>query len=223
MKVNVNTIRILFILANLGITTFIVLGYLEGMGLVGGADATGGFSGSSEGGLKSPAAFVYAESDYIQPESRESRLRSVASWLMPERPAPPVPIDEGPTEPAEAEVEEPETEPGKPIEGGPLQEENWQYVHGIIFPGNPLKSWIRLEKKQENKLPTTSSSSSRFSRSRTSSSRSSSSLRRSSSSSKIRSASSENTITLVLEDRWFKDEEKGLEFYVDYVDEQKII
>ena len=183
MKVNVNTIRILFMLVNLGVTTFIVLGYLEGMGIVGGAESSGSFSGSSSGGLKSPAAFVYAESDYIQPESRESRLRSVSSWLMPERPAPPVAVDSGLTEPVEEEAEEPETEPGKPIEGGPLQKENWQYVHGIIFPGNPLKSWIRLEKKQENKSPTTSSSS-RFSRSRTSSSRSSS-LRRSSSSSKI--------------------------------------
>ena len=223
MKVNVNTIRILFILVNLGVTSFIVLGYLEGLGVVGGVDAGGGFSGSSEGGLKSPAAFVYAESDYVQPESRESRLRSVSSWLMPERPAPPVPVDSGPTKPVEEEVVEPETEPGKPIEGGPLQKENWQYVHGIIFPENPLKSWIRLEKKAENKSPTTTSSSSRFSRSRTSSSRSSSSLRRSSSSSKIRSASSENTITLVLEKRWFKDEEKGLEFYVHSVAEDEII
>ena len=222
MKVNVNTIRILFILVNLGVTTFIVVGYLEGLGVVGGADASGSFPGSSDGGLKSPAAFVYAESDYVQPESRESRLRSAASWLMPERPAPPVPVDSGPKETAEAEVEEPETEPGKPIEGGPLQKENWQYVHGIIFPENPLKSWIRLEKKDENKSPTTSSSSSRFSRSRTSSSRSST-LRRSSSSSKIRSSSSENTITLVLEKRWFKDEDKGLEFYVHSVAEDKII
>ena len=222
MKVNVNTIRILFILVNLGVTSFIVLGYLEGLGVVGGADAASGFSGSSEGGLKSPAAFVYAESDYVQPESRESRLRSVASWLMPERPAPPVPVDSGPTEPVEEPAEEPETEPGKPIEGGPLQKENWQYVHGIIFPENPLKSWIRLEKKVENKSPTTSSSASRFSRSRTSSSRSST-LRRSSSSSKIRSSSSENTITLVLEKRWFKDEEKGLEFYVHSVAEDKVI
>ena len=138
MKVNVNTIRILFILVNLGVTAFIVVGYLEGLGVVGGADASASFAGSSDGGLKSPAAFVYAESDYVQPESRESRLRSVASWLMPERPAPPAPIDSGPKETAEEEVEEPETEPGKPIEGGPLQKENWQYVHGIIFPENPL-------------------------------------------------------------------------------------
>ncbi len=224
MKVNVNTIRILFILVNLGVTSFIVLGYLEGLGVVGGADAASGFSGSSEGGLKSPAAFVYAESDYVQPESRESRLRSVASWLMPERPAPPVPVDSGPTEPVEEPVEEPETEPGKPIEGGPLQKENWQYVHGIILPGNLRDSWVRLEKKEENKSPTTSSSSSRFSRSRTSSSRSST-LRRSSSSSKIRSASSENIITLHLEDYRFKAEDKGLdfEFYVHHADENEII
>lgn len=217
MKVNVNTIRILFILANLGITAFVVLGYVEGMGFIENADAPGGSSAKE---LKNPVAFVYTEADYVQPESRESRLRSAATWLMPERPAPPVPIDTGPTEPAGEEPEEPEAPPGEPIEGGPLQKENWEYVHGIIFPDNPLKSWIRLEKKEENKPATTSSS--RFSRSRTSSSRSSS-LRRSSSSSKIRSSSSENTITLVLEKRWFKDEEKGLEFYVHDVAEDKII
>ena len=217
MKVNINTIRILFILVNLGIIAFIVIGYVEGMGLYPGDKGPDAGSGSSNDGLKSPAGFVYAEADYVQPESRETRLRSAASWLIPARPVPPTPIDSVTTGAAEEDPVEPETADGEPIEGGPLEKDNWHYVHAFIFPENPLKSWIRLEKKDENK--STPSTSSRYSRGRTSSSRSSS-LRRSSSSSKIRS---ENTITLNIEERWYVDEEKGLDFKIDSVSHNELV
>jgi len=211
---------------NLGVTVFIVTGYLGGMGLPG---ISSMFSAGSEEEaesvsveLKKPSSFKYTDKDLVQPESSESKVRASAAWLMPKPPAPPVVATE-PTDPVEEEEEEePETKDGEPIEGGPLQKDNWNYVHGIIFSETPLKSWIRLEKKDEQKTSTLPSPS-RYSRGRSSSSRSSSSIRRSSSSSKSRSASSANTITLTLEDRWFQDEEKGLDFKVHSVDADKII
>ena len=230
MNLNVNTVRILMMGVNLGVTVFIVTGYLGGMGL---PSISSMFSdGSAEEGaalsveLKKPSSFKYTDKDLVQPESAESKVRASAAWLMPKPPAPPVVATE-PTDPVEEEEEEePETKDGEPIEGGPLQKDNWNYVHGIIFSETPLKSWIRLEKKDEQKTSSLPSPS-RYSRGRSSSSRSSSrstsSIRRSSSSSKIRSASSANTITLTLEDRWFVDEEKGLDFKVHYVDADKII
>tara|TARA_B100001750_G_scaffold197125_1_gene169642 strand:+ start:1903 stop:3099 length:1197 start_codon:yes stop_codon:yes gene_type:complete len=215
---------------NLGVTVFIVTGYLGGMGL---PSISSMFSAGSEEEaasvsveLKKPSSFKYTDKDLVQPESSESKVRASAAWLMPKPPAPPVVATE-PTDPVEEEEEEePETKDGEPIEGGPLQKDNWNYVHGIIFSETPLKSWIRLEKKDEQKTSTLPSPS-RYSRGRSSSSRSSSrsssSIRRSSSSSKGRSASSANTITLTLEDRWFQDEEKGLDFKVHSVDADKII
>ena len=226
MNLNVNTVRILLMGVNLGVTVFIVTGYLGGMGLPG---ISSMFSAGSEEEaesvsveLKKPSSFKYTDKDLVQPESSESKVRASAAWLMPKPPAPPVVATE-PTDPVEEEEEEePETKDGEPIEGGPLQKDNWNYVHGIIFSETPLKSWIRLEKKDEQKTSTLPSPS-RYSRGRSSSSRSSSSIRRSSSSSKSRSASSANTITLTLEDRWFQDEEKGLDFKVHSVDADKII
>ena len=226
MNLNVNTVRILLMGVNLGVTVFIVPGYLGGMGLPG---ISSMFSAGSEEEapsvsveLKKPSSFKYTDKDLVQPESSESKVRASAAWLMPKPPAPPVVATE-PTDPVEEEEEEePETKDGEPIEGGPLQKDNWNYVHGIIFSETPLKSWIRLEKKDEQKTSTLPSPS-RYSRGRSSSSRSSSSIRRSSSSSKSRSASSANTITLTLEDRWFQDEEKGLDFKVHSVDADKII
>ena len=226
MKLNVNTVRILLMGVNLGVTVFIVTGYLGGMGLPtisslfsAGSDEEAAFASVE---LKKPSYFKYTDKDLVQPESSESKVRASAAWLMPKPPAPPVVAVE-PTDPAEEEEEEePETKDGEPIEGGPLQKDNWNYVHGIIFSETPLKSWIRLEKKDEKKASSLPSPS-RYSRGRSSSSRSSSSIRRSSSSSKVRSASSANTITLTLEDRWFVDEEKGLDFKVHYVDADKII
>jgi len=211
---------------NLGVTVFIVTGYLGGMGM---PSISSMFSAGSEEEaesvsveLKKPSSFKYTDKDLVQPESSESKVRASAAWLMPKPPAPPVVATE-PTDPVEEEEEEePETKDGEPIEGGPLQKDNWNYVHGIIFSETPLKSWIRLEKKDEQKTSTLPSPS-RYSRGRSSSSRSSSSIRRSSSSSKSRSASSANTITLTLEDRWFQDEEKGLDFKVHSVDADKII
>ncbi len=231
MKLNVNTVRILMMGVNLGVTVFIVTGYLGGMGM---PSISSMFSdGSAEEGaalsveLKKAGDFKYTDKDLVEPESAESKVRASAAWLMPKPPAPPVVATE-PTDPVEEEEEEePETKDGEPIEGGPLQKDNWNYVHGIIFSETPLKSWIRLEKKDEQKtssLPSPSRySRGRSSSSRSSSSRSSSSIRRSSSSSKGRSASSANTITLTLEDRWFVDEEKGLDFKVHHVDADKII
>ena len=226
MNLNVNTVRILLMGVNLGVTVFIVTGYLGGMGL---PSISSMFSAGSEEEaasvsveLKKPSSFKYTDKDLVQPESSESKVRASAAWLMPKPPAPPVVATE-PTDPVEEEEEEePETKDGEPIEGGPLQKDNWNYVHGIIFSETPLKSWIRLEKKDEQKTSTLPSPS-RYSRGRSSSSRSSSSIRRSSSSSKGRSASSANTITLTLEDRWFQDEEKGLDFKVHSVDADKII
>jgi len=226
MKLNVNTVRILLMGVNLGVTVFIVTGYLGGMGLPSisslfsaGSDEEAAFASVE---LKNPSYFKYTDKDLVQPESSESKVRASAAWLMPKPPAPPVVAVE-PTDPAEEEEEEePETKDGEPIEGGPLQKDNWNYVHGIIFSETPLKSWIRLEKKDEQKASSLPSPS-RYSRGRSSSSRSSSTIRRSSSSSKARSASSANTITLTLEDRWFVDEEKGLDFKVHYVDADKII
>ena len=227
MKLNVNTVRILMMGVNLGVTVFIVTGYLGGMGLPSissmfstGSDEEDAASVSVE--LKKPSYFKYTDKDLVEPESSESKVRASAAWLMPKPPAPPVVAVES-TDPAEEEEEEePETKDGEPIEGGPLQKDNWNYVHGIIFSETPLKSWIRLEKKDEQKASSLPSPS-RYSRGRSSSSRSSSSIRRSSSSSKARSASSANTITLTLEERWFVDEEKGLDFKVHYVDADKII
>ena len=230
MNLNVNTVRILMMGVNLGVTVFIVTGYLGGMGL---PSISSMFSdGSAEEGaalsveLKKPSSFKYTDKDLVQPESAESKVRASAAWLMPKPPAPPVVATELTDPVEEEEEEEPETKDGEPIEGGPLQKDNWNYVHGIIFSETPLKSWIRLEKKDEQKTSSLPSPS-RYSRGRSSSSRSSSrstsSIRRSSSSSKIRSASSANTITLTLEDRWFVDEEKGLDFKVHYVDADKII
>ena len=226
MNLNVNTVRILLMGVNLGVTVFIVTGYLGGMGM---PSISSMFSAGSEEEaesvsveLKKPSSFKYTDKDLVQPESSESKVRASAAWLMPKPPAPPVVATE-PTDPVEEEEEEePETKDGEPIEGGPLQKDNWNYVHGIIFSETPLKSWIRLEKKDEQKTSTLPSPS-RYSRGRSSSSRSSSSIRRSSSSSKSRSASSANTITLTLEDRWFQDEEKGLDFKVHSVDADKII
>ena len=225
MNLNVNTVRILLMGVNLGVTVFIVTGYLGGMGL---PSISSMFSAGSEEEaasvsveLKKPSSFKYTDKDLVQPESSESKVRASAAWLMPKPPAPPVVATE-PTDPVEEEEEEePETKDGEPIEGGPLQKDNWNYVHGIIFSETPLKSWIRLEKKGDQKTSSLPSPS-RYSRGRSSSSRSSS-IRRSSSSSKSRSASSANTITLTLEDRWFQDEEKGLDFKVHSVDADKII
>ncbi len=226
MNLNVNTVRILMMGVNLGVTVFIVTGYLGGMGLPGissmfsaGSDEE---SVSASVKLKKPSSFKYTDKDLVQPESSESKVRASAAWLMPKPPAPPVVATESTDPVEEEEEEEPETKDGEPIEGGPLQKDNWNYVHGIIFSETPLKSWIRLEKKDEKKTSSLPSPS-RYSRGRSSSSRSSSSIRRSSSSSKGRSASSANTITLTLEDRWFVDEEKGLDFKVHYVDADKII
>ncbi len=227
MKLNVNTVRILLMGVNLGVTVFIVTGYLGGMGLPSissmfsaGSDEEAAFASVE---LKKPSYFKYTDKDLVQPESSESKVRASAAWLMPKPPAPPV-VAVDPTDSAEEEEEEeePETKDGEPIEGGPLQKDNWNYVHGIIFSETPLKSWIRLEKKDEQKASSLPSPS-RYSRGRSSSSRSSSTIRRSSSSSKARSASSANTITLTLEDRWFVDEEKGLDFKVHHVDADKII
>ena len=228
MKLNVNTIRILLMGVNLGVTVIILTSYLGGMGLPSVFSLLGASSGEdtlSEAAsveLLKPSHFKYTDKDLIQPKSAEETVRPCATWLMPKPPPPPVVVTE-PTDPVEEEeIEEPETKDGEPIEGGPLQKDNWNYVHGIIFSETPLKSWIRLEKKDEAKASLPSPS--RYSRGRSSSSRSSSSsLRRSSSSSKSRSASSANTITLTLEDRWFVDEEKGLDFKVHYVDADKII
>ena len=226
MKLNVNTVRILLMGVNLGVTVFIVTGYLGGMGM---PSISSMFSaGSDEEAasasveLKRPDDFKYTDKDRVDPTTPMSKVGASAAWLMPKPPAPPVVATE-PTDPAEEEEEEePETKDGEPIEGGPLQKDNWNYVHGIIFSETPLKSWIRLEKKDEKKASSLPSPS-RYSRGRSSSSRSSSSIRRSSSSSKARSASSANTITLTLEDRWFVDEERGLDFKVHYVDADKII
>ena len=226
MKLNVNTVRILLMGVNLGVTVFIVTGYLGGMGM---PSISSMFSAGSDEEvasdsveLKRPDDFKYNDTEFGQSERAEKKILASAGWLMPKPPAPPVVAVE-PTDPAEEEEEEePETKDGEPIEGGPLQKDNWNYVHGIIFSETPLKSWIRLEKKDEQKTSSLPSPS-RYSRGRSSSSRSSSSIRRSSSSSKVRSASSANTITLTLEDRWFVDEEKGLDFKVHYVDADKII
>ena len=226
MNLNVNTVRILMMGVNLGVTVFIVTGYLGGMGLPGISSmfsaASDEESVSASVKLKKPSSFKYTDKDLVQPESSESKVRASAAWLMPKPPAPPVVATESTDPVEEEEEEEPETKDGEPIEGGPLQKDNWNYVHGIIFSETPLKSWIRLEKKDEKKTSSLPSPS-RYSRGRSSSSRSSSSIRRSSSSSKGRSASSANTITLTLEDRWFVDEEKGLDFKVHYVDADKII
>ena len=155
MKLNVNTVRILLMGVNLGVTVFIVTGYLGGMGLPG---ISSMFSaGSDEEAasvsveLKNPTSFKYTDKDLVQSESAEKKVLASAAWLMPKLPAPPVVATE-PTDPAEEEEEEePETKDGEPIEGGPLQKDNWNYVHGIIFSETPLKSWIRLEKKDEKK------------------------------------------------------------------------
>ncbi len=223
MKLNVNTVRILLMGVNLGVTVFIVTGYLGGMGISSMFSAGSDEEAASVSvELKNPTSFKYTDKDLVQSESAEKKVLASAAWLMPKPPAPPVVATE-PTDPVEEEEEEePETKDGEPIEGGPLQKDNWNYVHGIIFSETPLKSWIRLEKKDEKKASSLPSPS-RYSRGRSSSSRSSSSIRRSSSSSKVRSASSANTITLTLEDRWFVDEERGLDFKVHYVDADKII
>ena len=225
MKLNVNTVRILLMGVNLGVTVFIVTGYLGGMGM---PSISSMFSaGSDEEAasasveLKRPDDFKYTDKDRVDPTTPMSKVGASAAWLMPKPPAPPVVATE-PTDPAEEEEEEePETKDGEPIEGGPLQKDNWNYVHGIIFSETPLKSWIRLEKKDDKKKASIPSPS-RYSKSRSSSGRSTSSIRRSSSSSKLSSARSANSVTLTLEDRWFVDDEKGLDFKVHHVDAEKI-
>lgn len=228
MKLNVNTMRILLMALNIGVTAFIVTGYVEGMGQGG---ILSMFSGDAAGDSRPESAdldikkgnyFKYTDKDLVQPESAESRLRASATWLMPQPPVDPVSVSEELAEPIEEEEEEPIPENGEPIEGGPLQKDNWFYVHGIIFSETPLKSWIRLEKKDDKKKASIPSPS-RYSRGRSSSSRSSSSIRRSSSSSKLSSARLANSITLTLEDRWFVDEEKGLDFKVHHVDAEKLV
>jgi hypothetical protein len=228
MKLNVNTMRILLMALNIGVTAFIVTGYVEGMGQGGILSI---FSGDADGDSRPESAdldikkgryFEYKD-DIVQPESAAKRLQASATWLMPQPPADPVSVSEELVEPTEEEEEEPIPENGEPIEGGPLQKDNWFYVHGIIFSETPLKSWIRLEKKDAEKKASIPSPS-RYSRSRSSGSRSSSSsIRRSSSSSKLNSARSANSITLTLEDRWFVDEEKGLDFKVHHVDAEKFV
>ena len=226
MKLNVNTVRILLMGVNLGVTVFIVTGYLGGMGM---PSISSMFSaGSDEEAasasveLKRPDDFKYTDKDRVDPTTPMSKVGASAAWLMPKPPAPPVVAVES-TDPAEEEEEEePETKDGEPIEGGPLQKDNWNYVHGIIFSETPLKSWIRLEKKDDKKKASIPSPS-RYSKSRSSSGRSTSSIRRSSSSSKLSSARSANSVTLTLEDRWFVDDEKGLDFKVHHVDAEKLV
>ena len=92
MNLNVNTVRILLMGVNLGVTVFIVTGYLGGMGL---PSISSMFSAGSEEEaasvsveLKKPSSFKYTDKDLVAPESSESKVRASAAWLMPKPPAP---------------------------------------------------------------------------------------------------------------------------------------
>ena len=86
MNLNVNTVRILLMGVNLGVTVFIVTGYLGGMGLPG---ISSMFSAGSEEEaesvsveLKKPSSFKYTDKDLVQPESSESKVRASAATSL---------------------------------------------------------------------------------------------------------------------------------------------
>ena len=191
MKLKINTLRILVLAVNLGVTVFIVTGYLNGMGLYGELSGGGRQAKVESTGefavLKSPSDFKYDGKDIDKGESALSKVSKAAEQLMPKR---------------LTEKKKVEKKKEKPVEGGPLQKENWRLMQVFHFSSTPR--WIRLEKKVGGRI------SSNFSRGPGN--------RR-----KVPFIHAENSAMVPLDTQRFVDEEKGLDFHIHYVDAEKLV
>jgi hypothetical protein len=219
-KPSATHLRVFFVLLNV-----LTAGGIIGMGVwsrvTAANEALVGADGKEVTGVRiaSAADFRFKDDEVFAPKSGAATLVASAQWLQPKRP-PKVPeATPGEGDPKAAE----ETQPAEEIaEGGPLAEE-WEYVMYLLVPDDPLKNWAKLEKKSSAPAapappPAGPAASSRLGSSRTS-------IRRpTSAASRLRTQQQQQqTISFSLSERKVKNEELGLEFFVDSIDENEIV
>ncbi|MBN1441426.1 MAG: hypothetical protein JXA90_01905, partial [Planctomycetes bacterium] len=210
MKVSVTHLRIGMILANLGLAAILVVHYVRSVWKP--TESTG-WSGVT---IRAPGEFEPKADDRAAARgSTAARMASIAPYLEPQKPTVIDPLQTAAAEDAtEGEVESEEVR-----EGGPLAE-NWEYVWLLNFRDSPLDSRVKLRRKapetRTSSVPGRPQTAIRPGRSITS-------TRRFPTSAARRTVQPGQEILLKVRERYYKDENLQVDFWIDSADEEKMV
>ena len=186
-RLSATHLRVLLILLNLALAFGLV-----GMGAYSVHNAS---STTTTAKYVNPKEFGFVEADRPVSSRWEQRQREVAEWWQPRPPQQPKIDDPEATEPTTPD-------PGvaeEIIDGGPLAQE-WEYVWYLLWPGDPTRSVVRLQRKGSEAAPAKGVK--RTSRSV---------IRRRGA---AKAAKNDDVLVFRVGDRYIKDDDKELEFMV---------
>jgi hypothetical protein len=225
MRISIKHVRVALIGANLALALAFAFHYAYSMAPESVAKWVGFLAPEQRTmalALRDPLSFRYREGQRPTKEDPASAVSAVAVWVQPQKkidsPPPPLDGEKAPTD------ETPETATGEgPQEGGPLAKD-WEYVHAVIVPDDPLLSFATLAKKDATSGEGTAPGSRAGGTSGRNPSVPSSRYRRGSTAGKTSLiAQTDEPLIVYLRRRHYVDEERGLDFWVESIDAERFV